>query len=99
MTRHFGYWIFGKDMNKVNLGTLKKIGVTDVFLNYYAINTFGEAKVISWIEKAKQNNINVHIWMQCFYNGDWINPATTNLDSKLKEAKKYATKKEDLLLR
>lgn len=93
MTKHFGYWIFGKDMNKVNLGTLKKIGVTDVFLNYYAINTFGEAKVISWIEKAKQNNINVHIWMQCFYNGDWINPAITNLDSKLKEAKKYANMK------
>ena len=77
MTRHFGYWVFGKDMYNVNLETLKKIGVTDIFLNYYAINTYGESKVAAWIKKAKNNGINTHIWVQCFYNGNWINPKTT----------------------
>ena len=88
--KNFGYWLFGADMNKVNLETLKKNGVTDIFLNYYAFTAHGESKVTSWIKKAKTNNINVHIWVQCFYDGSWHNPKTTNLDAKLKEIKKYA---------
>lgn len=87
--KNFGYWLFGADMNKVNLETLHKNGVTDIFLNYYAFTAHGESKVTSWIKKAK-NNINVHIWVQCFYDGSWHNPKTTNLNAKLKEIKKYA---------
>ena len=90
MTRHFGYWVFGKDMEKVNLSTFKKIGVTDIFLNYYAFTAHGESKVLSWIANAKKNGIKTHIWVQCFYDGEWRNPKTTNLDGKLKEIKKYA---------
>ena len=92
-TRHFGYWIFGKDMTSVNPATLKNNGVTDVFLNYYAFTVHGQSKVVSWIDNANKNNINVHIWVQCFYNGGWINPATTNLTSKLNEIKKYSNVK------
>lgn len=91
-TKHFGYYVFGKDMTNVNLTTLKKNGVTDIFLNYYAFTAHGESKVATWIKNAKTNNINVHIWMQCFYNGEWVNPVTNKniISSKLKEAKKYA---------
>lgn len=89
--KNFGYWLFGADMNKVNLETLKKNGVTDIFLNYYAFTAHGESKVKSWIKKAKTNNINVHIWVQCFYDGTWHNPKTYDLTSKLKEIKKYAS--------
>ena len=88
--KNFGYWLFGADMNKVNLETLKKNGVTDIFLNFYAFTAHGESKVTSWINKAKKNNINVHIWVQCFYDGSWHNPKTTDLTKKLKEIKKYA---------
>ena len=88
--KNFGYWLFGADMNKVNLETLKKNGVTDIFLNYYAFTAHGESNVTSWIKKAKNNNINVHIWVQCFYDGSWHDPKTTNLNAKLKEIKKYA---------
>ena len=88
--KNFGYWIFGKDMYNVNLETLKKNGVTDIFLNYYAISLYGQSKVTAWIKKAKAQKINVHIWVQCFYNGEWQNPKTTNLTNKLKEIKKYA---------
>ena len=87
---NFGYWVFGKDMYNVNLETLKKNGVTDIFLNYYAITLYGNTKVVAWIKKAKAQKINVHIWVQCFYNGNWINPKTANLSSKLKEIKGYA---------
>lgn len=88
--KRFGYWVFGKDMYNVKLETLKKNGVTDIFLNYYAISLYGQSKVTAWIKKAKAQKINVHIWCQCFYNGEWQNPKTTNLTNKLKEIKKYA---------
>lgn len=88
--KHFGYWVFGKDMYNVNLETLKKNGVTDIFLNYYAFEVYTKSKVVAWIKKAKAQKINVHIWCQCFYNGEWQNPKTTNLTNKLKEIKKYA---------
>ena len=86
----FGYYVFGKDMNNVNLISLKKHGVTDIFLNYYAFTAHGESKVLAWIKKANSNKINVHIWMQCFYDGEWHNPKTTNLVNKRKEAIRYA---------
>lgn len=88
--KHFGYWVFGTDMESVNLEALKNKGITDIFLNYYAFKTHGESKTLSWIQNAKKNNINVHIWMQCFYNGEWQNPKTANLNDKINEAKKYA---------
>lgn len=88
---HFGYWVFGKDMYNVNLGDLKNQGVTDIFLNYYAIKTYGTEKVEEWIKKAQP--INIHIWMQCFYDGEWHNPKTTNLTDKINEAKTYANLK------
>ena len=87
---HFGYWVFGKDMLNVNLQNLKDSGVTDVFLNYYAVNTHGEEKVLNWINQANNLNIKIHMWMQCFYDGEWHNPKTTDLTSKINEAKKYA---------
>lgn len=93
---HFGYWVFGKDMNNVNLDSLKSKGVTDIFLNYYAFTVHGESKVLSWITKAKNTGINTHIWMQCFYTEDgWVNPVTDKniVSSKIKEAKKYANMK------
>lgn len=88
--KHFGYWVFGKDMENVNLKTLSNNGVTDIFLNFYAFTAHGESKVLSWIKSANTNKINIHIWTQCFYDGEWHNPKTTNLTAKLKEIKKYA---------
>ncbi|WP_458456230.1 putative glycoside hydrolase [Methanobrevibacter sp.] len=87
---NFGYWVFGADMKKVNLENLRKNGTTDLFLNYYAFTAHGEKEVLAWIEKAKNVGINVHIWMQCFYDGEWHNPKTSNLSPKVAEAMKYA---------
>lgn len=91
--KHYGYFVFGKDMLNVDLTALHNNGVTDLFLNYYAFTVHGETKVAQWIQKAKNNQINIHIWMQCFYDGEWHNPKTTNTSSKIKEARKYATMK------
>lgn len=87
---HYGYWVFGRDMGNVKLETLKANGVTDLFLNFYAFSLYSEDGVVKWIQNAKNNGINVHIWVQCFYDGEWHNPKTTDLNPKLKEIKKYA---------
>ena len=89
-SKHFGYWVFGKDMNNLDLKALKNNGVTDIFLNFYAFTAHGESKVLSWIKNANANKINVHIWVQCFYDGEWYNPKNMDLTAKLKEIKKYA---------
>lgn len=91
--KHYGYWVFGRDMDNVNLEALKNKGITDIFLNYYAFTVHGESKVQTWINKAKQNNIDIHIWTQCFYEGGWVDPALTDLTAKKNEIKKYANLK------
>ena len=88
ISTHYGYWVFGRDMLNVNLSDLKNKGVTDLFLNYYAFTTHGKEKVLEWIKKAKP--MNVHIWVQCFYDGEWHNPKTTDLTDKINEIKSYA---------
>ena len=93
INNHFGYWVFGRDMKNVNLTDLKAKGVTDIFLNYYAFTTYDESEVLSFVEKANNNNIHIHIWMQCFYDGEWHNPATSDLSNKINEASKYANMK------
>ena len=88
---HYGYWVFGKDMLSVDLQDLKNRGCTDLFLNYYAFTAHGEPTVREWIKQARSNKINIHIWMQSFYNGEWINPATSDLTDKINEAQRYAS--------
>lgn len=88
---NFGYWIFGRDMSNVDVDGLKKNGITDIFLNYYAFELYGD-RVKSWIEKVNGKNIRVHIWVQCFYGDNgWINPVSnqTFLKNKINEIKKY----------
>ena len=87
---HFGYWVFGKDMLDVNLQNLKDCGVTDLFLNYYAFTAHSESRVLDWINQANNLDLHVHIWMQCFYDGEWHNPVDTDLSGKIAEAEKYA---------
>ena len=87
----FGYWVFGGDMDDVDLKILSKQGTTDIFLNYLAFNTHGESELSSWIMKANSLNIKIHIWMQVFYKGIWINPEETDINSLVEEAKKYAS--------
>lgn len=91
-----GYWVQGRDMNSVDLAKLASLGTTDILLNYYAFPTYGESAVLSWIQNARSYGINVHIWMQAFYSGGWINPVSGGsvdrelFDDLIIEAKYYA---------
>ncbi|WP_407424782.1 Ig-like domain repeat protein, partial [Methanobrevibacter sp.] len=92
-----GYFVFGADMKNVNLNTLSSNGVTDLFLNYYAIEKHGKSAVENWIGSASKLGIRVHIWMQAFYDdGGWVNPVsggsynTAFSNYKIDEAQNYA---------
>ena len=95
----YGYWVFGSDMKSVNLNTLASQGTTDLFLNFYALTAHGQSAVESWIASANKLGIRVHIWMQAFYDGSWINPVKSGsynqafFNQKITEAKKYANVK------
>ena len=92
-----GYWSFGADMYNIDLAKLSSLGTTDILLNYYAFTTHGESNVLSWIQKANSYGINVHIWMQVFFDGSWINPVSGGsinqayFNQVINEAKHYAS--------
>ena len=96
-TTGYGYWVYGDDMKSVSLKNLASQGATDLFLNYAAISKHGQSAVESWISSANKLGMNVHIWMQAFYQGgSWTNPVksgspnTAFFEKKISEAKTYA---------
>lgn len=95
----YGYWVFGGDMKKVNLNSLASYGTTDLFLNYYAFTAHSKSDVESWIASANKLGMRVHIWMQTFYDGGWINPVKNGAPNQalfneiINEAKTYAAVK------
>ena len=92
----YGYWLFGGDMKNADLSSLASKGTSDIFLNYYAFEKWGKSDVESWIASANKYGIRVHIWMQAFYDGEWINPVkngspnTAYFNQIITEAKNYA---------
>ena len=89
----FSIFVFGSDMNNVNLATLASNHIGNIFLNYYAIEKYGTSAVTNFIANARKYNINVYIWMQCFYDGSWVNPSTCGQaywTKKINEAISYA---------
>ena len=96
-TRNNGLWLFGADMHKVNLKTLEKYGTKHIFLNFKALELWGQSDVENFIDDAHGHKIKVHLWMQVFYSGGkWYNPVKKGkinydlIKSKVNLAKKYA---------
>ena len=89
----FGVYVFGVNMYSVNLSELASNGFKNIFLNYYAVEKYGTSAVEQFIKNASSYGISVHIWMQAFYEGSWVNPTTAGssyTNSKIAEAVKYA---------
>ena len=95
-SKHCGYWLHGKNMKDVDVRSLASLGTTDVFLNEHAFKVHGQKDVESWIAKANAAGLKVHVWMQAFYNGKWINPVKDGIpdqalfDEKISSAQSYA---------
>ena len=99
-TKDNGFWLFGADMKKLDLKKAAKHGTKHIFLNYYAFELHGKSAVSDFACKAKDLGIKVHIWIQVFNNGDWLNPIKKDgsinynlINSRIKLAKEYAAVK------
>ena len=97
---HNAYWLYGADMKSVSLRQLASKGVTDILLNFYAIEAHGKSAVETWIASANSVGIKVHMWVQVFYyGGSWIQPLingkenTEFFNQKINEIKEYAALK------
>ena len=94
--KHCGYWLHGRTMKDVDIRSLASFGTTDVFLHEHAFVVHGQSDVKSWIAKADAAGVKVHIWIQAFYNGKWINPVKDGkpdmalFEEKLGRAESYA---------
>lgn len=90
-------WLFGSNMYNADLAKLASNGIGNIFLNFYAVESYGASAVESWIAKASQYGIAVHIWMQTFFvDGSWVNPTTASssfLQSIIDDAVRYASLK------
>ena len=51
----YGYWVNSADMKNLNLTDLKKHGVTDILLNYYAYTRFNQSDVELFISDANNS--------------------------------------------
>ena len=94
--RHCGYWLHGRNMKDVDVHSLVSFGTTDVFLHEYAFTAHGHKDVAAWIAQADAAGLKVHIWIQAFYHGKWINPVKDGktdwalFDEKITRAQSYA---------
>ncbi len=94
----YGYWVYSSDMKSVDLNKLASQGTTDLFLNFKAVSDPGQSAVESWIASANKLGMNVHIWMQVFYEKStgWTNPVVNGkpneafFEKKITEAQGYA---------
>ena len=95
-SKHCGYWLHGKTMKAVDVPALVSLGTTDIILHEYAFTAHGQKGVEEWIVRADAAGLKVHIWMQVFYNGKWINPVKDGVpdkklfDEKIARAQSYA---------
>ena len=97
MGKGYAYWVWGDTMKLVNLKALKSKGTKHIFLNSYAFKMYGTNDVKSWISSANRYGMQVHIWIQVFYEGKWVRPVNDDgsfkysyMKQKINEAKKCA---------
>ncbi|MBO4264153.1 MAG: hypothetical protein J5871_05690 [Bacteroidales bacterium] len=95
---HVAIWVNSYNMNSISLASLSSRGIDQIFLNYAAVSEHGATAVKNFVTKAAGYNIDVHIWMQCFYKGgSWQYPVDktnktynqTKFDELIAEAKSY----------
>lgn len=69
---HLDQWV--ADDCKV-LKDMKKLGYEHILLNYTAFeDSAKETNTKKLIAAADKEGVIVHAWIQCFYDGNWVNP-------------------------
>lgn len=56
------------------LKSLKAKGYDHIILNYAAFKPAVKKNTLKFLEAAEREGLTVHAWIQCFYDGGWVNP-------------------------
>ena len=71
-------WVQSNSFNSVDFSTLSKSNIGNIFLHERVFTQYGKDAATAWIKSANSYGLNVHIWIQSFYeNGKWVNPINT----------------------
>lgn len=62
------------DNDAAKLKNLHELGYRHILLNAAALNDNFKARTFKFLDACEELGITVHAWMQCFYNGGWVNP-------------------------
>ncbi len=79
-TRPNGIWLWSShraqwlENDCAVMKEMKSKGYDHVFLNSAAFNESARKTTLEFIEAAQANDITVHAWVQCFYEGGWVCP-------------------------
>jgi len=93
-----GVWVHSGDMKNVNLDSLSRYGIKNIFLHENVFKNRNEA--ISWIQQATAKGFKVHIWFSTFFNASskkWTNPIVNGalnqnyFNRVISRAKSYAS--------
>jgi hypothetical protein len=90
-----GIWFSVDDVKNVNVSTLKKSGITDVFVKANRIsNPLYPSVLKDILAKLKGTGIRVHAWITCFIdqNGNWIDPKDVKNQNNIIKTIKDITK-------
>ena len=94
-----GIWLKAEDVNTLNVKTLQKLGITDVFVKTNLISSPKYQSVLTTVlQKLNGTNIRVHAWITCFIdaNGNWINPSNETQRAFLINSIKNIVKNYDI---
>ena len=78
--KHTAIWTWSSHVpdlmenDAAKLKEFKRLGYDHILLNYVAFGEYNLLRTLPFLDKCDELGIAVHCWMQCFYNGGWINP-------------------------
>ena len=73
-TNRNGIWMWSTHLMNAPLANLANKGIRHLILHEQAFKSYSEEQVLARIAEAEKLGMIVHIWLQCFYDGEWISP-------------------------
>ncbi|MBO4671981.1 MAG: hypothetical protein J5640_09125 [Bacteroidales bacterium] len=79
-TKHTAIWVWSSHISSWMADDCKmmkhlyQLGYRHILLNYAAFHPNNTRTTLAFLEAAEATGWTVHAWLQCFYNGGWVNP-------------------------
>ena len=65
-----GVWVHSKEMNTINLDSVQKQNITNIYLHSNVLNKYSDEQLQKFIKECHERSINVHLWVTVFRYDD-----------------------------